>query len=135
MSDSNANVRLDSWLWAARFFKTRSLAKSAIEGGKVEVDGRKAKPGKTVTPGLRLVITKEPQTFELEVLDVASKRGPASQAEQLYRETDESRRKREAAAENRRAAAGSRPAPPRRPDRRDRRTLRRLRQGGGQEGS
>jgi ribosome-associated heat shock protein Hsp15 len=135
MSGSNANVRLDSWLWAARFFKTRSLAKSAIEGGKVEVDGRKAKPGKTVAPGLRLVITKEPQTFEVEVLDVAAKRGPASQAEQLYRETDESRRKREEAAENRRAAAGSRPAPPRRPDRRDRRTLRRLRQGGGQDRS
>jgi ribosome-associated heat shock protein Hsp15 len=123
------NVRLDSWLWAARFFKTRSLAKHAVEGGKVQIDGQKAKPGKTVTPGMMLEITKESQSFEVEVLELASKRGPASQAEQLYRETEPSRRKRAEAAEHRRAA-GTRPAPPRRPDKRDRRALRRLRQDG-----
>lgn len=122
------NVRLDSWLWAARFFKTRSLAKHAVEGGKIQIDGHKAKPGKTVAPGMMLEITKESQSFEVEVLDVAAKRGPASQAEQLYRETEASRQRRAEAAENRRVA-GTRPAPPRRPDKRDRRALRRLRQG------
>ncbi len=124
-----ANARLDSWLWAARFFKTRSVAKHAVEGGKVKVDGQKAKPGKTVAPGMLLEITKEPQTFEVEVLAVASKRGSAHQAEQLYRETEPSRQRRAEAAESRRTG-GSRPAPPRRPDKRDRRALRRLRQDG-----
>lgn len=128
-ADASTKVRLDSWLWAARFFKTRSLAKTAVEGGKVQVDGHKAKPGKTVTPGLILEISKESGTFVVEVQGLASKRKPASEAEKLYQETEASREKREQEAANRRAA-GRPPTPNHRPDKRDRRALRRLREHG-----
>lgn len=126
-------VRLDSWLWAARFFKTRSLAKQAIEGGKVTIQGQRAKPGKTITPGTMLQIGKADQTFEVEVLGLATKRGPARVAEQLYRETPASAERREKASSLRRAERASRPTPAGRPDKRDRRTLRRLRKDGGED--
>ncbi|WP_370210353.1 RNA-binding S4 domain-containing protein, partial [Alloalcanivorax venustensis] len=74
-------ARIDSWLWAARFFKTRSLAKQAIEGGKVQVDGAKAKPSKAVQPGDVLDIRKGDQRWTVVVEAVASKRGPARVAE------------------------------------------------------
>jgi ribosome-associated heat shock protein Hsp15 len=119
-------VRLDSWLWAARFFKTRTLAKQAIEGGKVHMSGQRAKPGKTVTAGDRVEIHKDSRVFVVNVLDVASKRGPASQAEQLYRETEESRAERERLSALRRTEAQSRPRPAGRPDKRERRALRRM---------
>lgn len=127
-------VRLDSWLWAARFFKTRSQAKQAIEGGKVQIEGQRAKPGKTVQPGTLLEIRKGEQTFRVEVQDLATKRGPAREAEKLYRETPESREQRERAAAWRRADHASRPTPAGRPDKRDRRQLRRLRKDGGDSG-
>lgn len=127
-----AEVRLDSWLWAARFFKTRSQAKQAIEGGKVHIQGQRAKPGKNIAPGAMLEIRKAEQTFVVEVLDLATKRGPARAAEQLYRETPESVEKREQAAAMRRAERASRPTPAGRPDKRDRRELRRIRKDGGE---
>ena len=106
MSDQDA-VRVDKWLWAARFFKTRSLATTAIKGGHIELDGHKAKASAAVRAGQMLRIKKGEQRFEVEVVDVADKRGPATQAEQLYRETPESQGRRADAAAERRACVGS----------------------------
>lgn len=124
------SVRLDRWLWAARFFKTRRLAIEAIQGGKVDIEGGRAKPGRSVAPGDRLTITKGEQRFEVIVRDVAEQRGPAKVAQTLYEETEASRERREHEAEQRRLAAASRPRPDHRPDRRDRRRLSALKKGG-----
>ncbi len=87
---SDQGVRLDKWLWAARFFKTRRLAVEAIAGGKVEVDGVRAKPAKTVRPGNQVSIRKGPFEHVVRVLALSEQRGPASVAAQLYEETAES---------------------------------------------
>ncbi|WP_348762234.1 S4 domain-containing protein [uncultured Salinisphaera sp.] len=128
MSDQDA-VRVDKWLWAARFFKTRSLATTAIKGGHIELDGHKAKASAAVRAGQMLRIKKGEQRFEVEVVDVADKRGPATQAEQLYRETPESQGRRADAAAERRAARLAMPRPDSRPDKKSRRRLRRFKQG------
>lgn len=128
MSDQDA-VRVDKWLWAARFFKTRSLATTAIKGGHIELDGHKAKASAAVRAGQMLRIKKGEQRFEVEVVDVADKRGPATQAEQLYRETPESQSRRADAAAERRAARLAMPRPDSRPDKKSRRRLRRFKQG------
>ena len=86
----DASVRIDRWLWAARFFKTRSLAKSAVEGGKVALDGRKVKPAKELRAGQMLEIRRGDQLFVVKVLGVAEQRGPAKVAQTLYEETPES---------------------------------------------
>ncbi|RJS94268.1 RNA-binding S4 domain-containing protein [Salinisphaera sp. Q1T1-3] len=135
MNDTSRNnpdaesVRLDKWLWAARFFKTRSLATTAIKGGHVELDGHRAKASVTIRPGQRLRIVKAEQVFEIDVIDTASKRGPASQAQALYVETPDSVTRREQAAAERRAANLAMPRPTARPDRKSRRRLRRFKQG------
>ena len=95
-------VRLDKWLWAARFFKTRTLAAKACEQNRVRVDGQTAKSSREVRAGGLLRVQTETSVFEVEVLGVSDMRGPASAAQVLYRETDESRKKREEAAEQRR---------------------------------
>ncbi len=87
-------VRLDKWLWAARFFKTRSLAVEAIEGGRVSLNGDRAKPAKTVKPGDAISIRKPPFEFAVVVKDVSDKRGSATLAATLYDETEESRARR-----------------------------------------
>ena len=87
-------VRLDKWLWAARFFKTRSLAVEAIEGGRVSVNDDRAKPAKTVKPGDAISIRKPPFEFAVVVKDVSDKRGSAPIAATLYEETEESRARR-----------------------------------------
>ena len=87
-------VRLDKWLWAARFFKTRTLAVEAIEGGRVSVNGDRAKPAKNVKPGDAIAIRKPPFEFSVVVKAVAEKRGSAEIAATLYTETDESRARR-----------------------------------------
>jgi ribosome-associated heat shock protein Hsp15 len=115
-------VRLDRWLWAARFFKTRALAQQAIGGGHVHVNGQRAKPARAVRAGDRLEITRGEERFELEVVAVAAQRGPAPLARRLYEETEASAATRAAAQQLRRDQAGSRP-PPSRPDKRDRRRL------------
>jgi ribosome-associated heat shock protein Hsp15 len=120
-----AGVRLDVWLWAARFFKTRALAKQAIEGGKVEVNGAAGKPGKVVHAGAALRITRGEERFEIEVLALAEQRGPAALAQQLYRETEASRAAREAAIEQRRLL-GADGKPKTKPDKRARRLIRAL---------
>ncbi len=123
-----AEVRLDKWLWAARFFKTRSLASEALRGGHVHVDGVRAKASRPVRIGDTLEIVKGPLRFVVEVVALSERRGPASEAQQLYRETAQSVAEREAAAEQRRLAAlAGTTAPERRPEGKARRQLRRLR--------
>ena len=85
------SVRIDTWLWAARFFKTRMLAKRACELGRIESNGQIAKPARDVHIGDMLKITNEGGEFQLEVLLVSETRGPAATAQTLYRETDVSR--------------------------------------------
>lgn len=120
-------VRLDVWLWAARFFKTRSLAKQAIERGKVAVDGDTvAKASKLVRPGEVLVVQRGDERFELCVRALGSARGPASAAHALYVETEAGRARREAEAAQRRDARTGYQAPESRPDKRARRLIRAL---------
>jgi ribosome-associated heat shock protein Hsp15 len=115
-------VRLDRWLWAARFFKTRGLAQEAIAGGHVHVNGQRSKAARPVHPGDRLEITRGEERFEVEVVALAVRRGPAATARTLYQETAASVSAREAARQLRRELAGSRP-PPTRPDKRARRRI------------
>lgn len=115
-------IRLDRWLWAARFFKTRGLAQQAIAGGHVHLNGLRAKAARAVRPGDRLTITRGEERFELHVVALAARRGPASAARALYEETDDSMAARIAAQQLRRDLAGSRP-PPSRPDKRARRRI------------
>lgn len=119
-------VRLDVWLWAARFFRTRSLAKQAVETGKVEIGGQRAKPSRSVRAGDALRVTRGDEVFEIEVRGVSENRGAASVARSLYSESETSRIAREAKhAELRAARAGYRP-PQGRPDKRARRLIRAL---------
>ncbi len=126
MSDTEASgkLRLDKWLWAARFFKTRSLAADAAESGKVQVNGARAKPARLVASGDRLLVRVGPYEHELEVLGVSPRRGPAPEARKLYRETEGSLRKREELAAQLRAQPV--PAFKGRPTKRDRRQMERL---------
>ncbi|PWG63863.1 RNA-binding S4 domain-containing protein [Sediminicurvatus halobius] len=124
-------VRLDRWLWAARFFKTRRLAVDAIKGGKVSVDGARAKPARTVRAGQRVSVTKGAVTFDVDVLGLSEQRGPATEAEKLYAETDASIAERERQRAQRRAVAAAIPQPDHRPDRRDRRRLAAFKRGSG----
>ncbi len=124
-SDS-ANVRLDLWLWAARFFRTRSLARHAIETGKVEVDGQRAKASRGVRAGDALRIVRGDEVFEIAVLALSDQRGPASIAQTLYAESDASKARRaETLATLRAARAGYQP-PEGKPDKRARRLIRAL---------
>ncbi len=119
-------MRLDKWLWAARFFKTRGLAQAAVEGGKVHVNGARAKPARRVRPGDRLEITRGFEQFEVVVQGLAGRRGPAAEARRLYAETPGSLARREREHEARRLARAAAPAPAHRPDKRDRRRIRRF---------
>jgi ribosome-associated heat shock protein Hsp15 len=121
---SDEDVRLDKWLWAARLFKTRSLAAEAIERGRVTVNGQAAKPARALRPGDRLQLRQGPLQRELVVRGLSQVRGPAPQAQQLYEETPESLAARQRAAEQRRL--GAEPAlaiEQGRPTKRDRRRL------------
>jgi ribosome-associated heat shock protein Hsp15 len=120
---SNGSVRLDKWLWAARFFKTRRLAADAIKGGKVEVDGQRAKPAKEVRIGQSVSVTKGVYEFRVRVDGLSEQRGPASAAEQLYTETEESRERRELVRAQQKSVAAAVPRSEGRPDRRNRREL------------
>lgn len=124
----NAKLRVDKWLWAARFFKTRAIAVDAIECGKVLVNEMRVKPAKTIAPGDILSIRLGPYLFEVEVLGLSDKRGPAPQAQKLYRETEAGRIKREALA----AQIKAQPKPSEmkgRPTKRDRREIDRFKVG------
>jgi ribosome-associated heat shock protein Hsp15 len=119
-------VRLDKWLWAARFFKTRALASEAIAGGKVHANDARVKPSRPVKPGDALRIRKGPYTFDVTVHAVSGRRGPAGEAAKLYEETEASRLKRETLAAERRAERLSRPEQSGRPGKRDRRLIHRF---------
>ena len=116
-------VRLDVWLWAARFFKTRALAKKAIEGGKVELNQAAGKASKAVRVGDRLNVARGEERFDIEVAALGEQRGSAAQAQSLYRETEASRNARLEAAERRRLERTGYTKPPTKPDKRARRLI------------
>ena len=122
--DAQATVRLDVWLWAIRFYKTRALAKEAIEGGKIKLGGAPAsKPAKMLHIGDRLEVSRGQDRYEIEVLELGNMRGPAPLAQRCYRETEASRLAREAAAEQRRLEQSGYAKPPGKPDKRARRLI------------
>ena len=117
------SVRIDIWLWAARFFKTRPLAKRACELGRVQSNGQPAKPAREVHVGDMLRVTTEGGEFQVEVLGLSEVRGPASVAQTLYAETEASRESRKKAAEERKLMRNFAPVPEGRPSKRDRRKI------------
>lgn len=121
-----ATLRLDVWLWAARFFKTRALAKQAIEGGKIEVNDAAGKPARPVHVGDRLKVSRGEDRFEIDVVALSAKRGSAAIAQGLYRETESGRAAREAATEQRRLSGAGYSRPATKPDKRARRLIRAL---------
>ena len=120
---SRDGVRLDAWLWAARFFRSRTLAKQAVGGGKVEVNGSAGKPARALKVGDALRITRGEERYAIEVLALSSRRGSAVEAQALYRETAESIAARELAREQRRLSGSDLAKPPGRPDKRARRLI------------
>jgi ribosome-associated heat shock protein Hsp15 len=124
MTEDNDKLRIDKWLWAARFFKTRSLAAEAIESGKVTINEARIKPAKAIGIGDRLDIRLGQYRFEIVVLGLSNKRGPAPQAQKLYRESDESRARRAEIAANLKALP--QPTFKGRPTKRDRREIERF---------
>ena len=124
MSESDKeSVRIDRWLWAARFFKTRALAQAAIRGGHVHLNGVRVKPSRELTVGDRLSIARGPERFEVAVLALSERRGPAKVAAELYRESEASVARREAEREERRLRRQLVTGPSRRPDKRARRKI------------
>ena len=120
-------LRVDKWLWAARFFKTRSIAKTAIEGGKVHLDGQRVKVSREITVGEILVIKQGWDEKEVVVLGLSAQRGPAPVARELYEETAASIEKREREAHARKAAGGAIARPTQKPGKHQRKALERLR--------
>jgi ribosome-associated heat shock protein Hsp15 len=131
MSDAkdkdSATVRLDKWLWAARLFKTRAIAKQAVESGKVQAEGQRLKPGREMQPGMLLTVRQGWDERVLEVTGLSEQRRSAPEAALLYRETDESVAKRQQAGEQRRLHALLE-QPMAKPDKKDRRLRQALRQ-------
>ncbi len=118
-------VRIDKWLWAARFFKTRSMAAQAVSGGKVHVNGARVKPARMVTPGEEMRIRRGEEEFVIIVQGVSGKRRPAREAQLLYEETEASIRMREEIRHRKRLeAAGRMYGPVKRPDKKARRQIR-----------
>jgi ribosome-associated heat shock protein Hsp15 len=122
-------VRIDKWLWAARFFKTRGAATEAVLGGHVQVNGARVKPARDVVVGDRLEITKAQERWTVEVAGLADRRGPASVAQSLYEETPESAAERQKRRDERRLARPIGADLSERPTKRDRRRLDALRRG------
>src|SRR5450755_4347067 len=125
-----ASTRMDKWLWAARFFKTRSLAAQACELGRIQSNGQPAKPAREVRVGDMLRVTNDGGDFQVEVLLLSEARGPASVARTLYCETEASRELRLKAAAERKAARQFEELPAGRPSKRDRRKIIQFRERG-----
>jgi ribosome-associated heat shock protein Hsp15 len=117
------SVRIDKWLWASRFFKTRALASKACDLGRIRSNDIEAKPARDVRVGDRLHIKNDGGDFEIDVMALSEMRGPATVAQQLYRETEASKEARARAAEERKAMQQFAPLPERRPSKRDRRRI------------
>jgi ribosome-associated heat shock protein Hsp15 len=128
-ADPPASTRIDKWLWAARFFRTRALASRACELGRIQANGIHAKRAREVHVGDKLHIETEGGIFEVDVLAISEIRGPATQAKALYRETEASREARLRVAEERKAIQQMFPIPQGRPTKRDRRRIIQFRQG------
>jgi ribosome-associated heat shock protein Hsp15 len=122
-SGEQEKLRIDKWLWAARFFKTRALASDAVEGGKVRINEARVKPAKGVNVGDRLFIRQGQLEYTVTVLALSGRRGPATEAVKLYRESEESRAAREALAAQRKADAAAVGDSKGRPTKRDRRHI------------
>lgn len=123
-------IRLDKWLWAARFYKTRALARQMIQSGKVHYDGQRSKPSKVVQVGAIITLRQGFDTKEVEVMALSEQRRGASEAQLLYGETPESVEKREKNAEARKLNALYNPHPDGRPDKKQRRQLIRMKDSG-----
>lgn len=121
-----ASVRIDLWLWAARFFKTRAMAKDAIEHSRVKIAGQTCKPSRSVRVGDALTIERGSETFEVSVLGLSDTRGPASIAQTLYSESESSRTRRETLRALHAAERAGYQPPPQRPDKRARRLIQAL---------
>ena len=117
------SIRLDKWLWAARFFKTRALATEAVNGGRVHLNGHRVKPGRLVQIGDALRIQRGPVLYEIIVKGINKQRRPASEMDRLYTETDESMESRQQLTEMRKLAAGTRTAPARKPNKHERKHI------------
>ena len=126
MADTGSEVRLDKWLWAARFFKTRALAGQAVTGGKVHLGGRRVKPSRPVRLDDCYEIQRGFERFEVVVTGLSARRGSATQAALLYRETEASVQRRAREAEQRQLASLQRPRSDSRPDKKQRRQIRRF---------
>lgn len=126
MTDNNSSskdVRLDKWLWAARFYKTRSLARQMIDGGKVDYNGVKAKPSRTVEVGAIVKVLQGNVKKEVEILKISDVRGPATVAATLYKETEDSVKNREKQLEQIKMNALLAPHPEEKPNKKERRAL------------
>jgi ribosome-associated heat shock protein Hsp15 len=122
-------VRIDKWLWAARFFKTRGLAREAIKGGKVQIDGHRVKPGRTLAEGDRLTVRRGDDEYLITVTDLGDRRLSAALAQQKYTEDPDSIARREAASAQRKLDQQARAERPRRPDKHQRRQIVRFTRG------
>ena len=127
---SSEGVRLDKWLWAARFYKTRAIAREMVEGGKVHYNGQRSKPSKLVELNAMLTLRQGNDEKTVKVLAITEQRRPATDASQLYEETAESITKREKVALARKMNALTMPHPDRRPDKKERRDLMKFKHGG-----
>ena len=119
----SVKVRIDKWLWAARFFKTRGIAREAIKGGKVELNGTRVKPGRTLAAGDQLAVRRGEDVYEITVLDLGDRRLSASLAQEKYQEDPAALARREAAAKQRKLDHQARADRQRRPDKRQRRQI------------
>ncbi|WP_417685461.1 ribosome-associated heat shock protein Hsp15 [Pseudidiomarina gelatinasegens] len=117
------SVRVDKWLWAARFYKTRALARQVVQSGKVSIDGQRCKPSKTISAGQIIKAPRGHDIYEVEVLAVSERRLGAPEAQKLYAETPESAARREKEAELRKMNALYNPHPDHKPDKKERRDL------------
>jgi ribosome-associated heat shock protein Hsp15 len=125
-AETVSSVRADKWLWAARFFRTRTLATQAINGGKVHVNGERIKPARRLVAGDRLTVQRGATRFEITVEGLSLQRGPAERARELYCESEQSRQQREALSLERRLLGRIPGRRERRPDKHARRRLREM---------
>lgn len=119
-------IRIDKWLWTSRFFKTRSLATDAVNGGKVHLNAQRVKAGRVVKIGDVLSIQKDSVLFEITITGINKTRRPAKEARLMYKESEQSRIKREQEQEIKKLASATRPVPQRKPGKREREQLRRF---------
>ncbi|NOQ88646.1 MAG: RNA-binding protein [Gammaproteobacteria bacterium] len=121
---ANDEIRLDKWLWTSRFFKTRSLASDAVNGGKVHLNGQRVKAGRPVKTGDVLSIQKDSDLYEVTITGINKTRRPAKEASLTYEESESSRSKREQEQQIKKLASATRPMPKRKPGKRERAQLR-----------